>query len=311
MAEREPNFLSDPADITAQELRTTYAHLQEGVLGANDLKVTVGAGRSVDVAAGSVLVQGDDITAAGQEQGLYLCANDATVNSEAFTDGGIDPPDANPRVDQIVAQLLDTDYDSSGERAWRLKVVKGSAASGAQITNPAGANYRAGAAALPGSACRLADVLVATDGSLTVVDRRPWARGAYLQRRIGTDGQILHSTDVTSYQDVSPEFSAMLEFSGAPVRVRITGRHATSSAGGNRQILNITWNGALQGKCFIPSNGLAGGELFSAEWTFVPTPGYHVFGFKHASSVSGSASRIEGITELVIEEIVRPNTSNG
>lgn len=142
--------------------------IREGTVGLGSLAVSQkgsGANMSVDVAAGSGWVQGDDTA----RQGLYHVVNDAVVNVPVGAAHA-----TLPRLDQVVARV----YDSSvvgGTDAATLEVVAGVATAGATLVN------RNGAAALPNGAIRLADVLVAAaDTSITnseIRDRRPKTRG--------------------------------------------------------------------------------------------------------------------------------------
>jgi hypothetical protein len=128
----------------------------------------LGANMSVDIAANvaAVVVQGDY-----PAQSRYVVAPHSTVINEAI--GAADP--TNPRVDQIILEVLDNVYDGSGLSKARTRVLPGTPTSGATLAN------RTGATALPLSAMRLADVLVPAASSSVVTaniaDRRPKTRG--------------------------------------------------------------------------------------------------------------------------------------
>lgn len=137
------------------------ALLAEGVLGAGDLAVTqrgAGANLSVDVAAGSAAIVGDDQA----NQGTYLVKNTAVVNLVIGA-----PPGANSRIDLIVAQVRDANV-TGVNNDWTLSVIAGVAA-GAPV-----------APAVPNTAIALAQVLVATGtAAITnamITDRRSLAR---------------------------------------------------------------------------------------------------------------------------------------
>ena len=92
-----------------------------GVIGEDDLAVTEKSGTadmSVDVAGGSVLVEGTE----GTYQGLYLCENRGTTN---LVISSSDP--TNDRYDLVVAQVEDSDYSGATD-AWKLAIVTGTPA---------------------------------------------------------------------------------------------------------------------------------------------------------------------------------------
>jgi microcystin-dependent protein len=145
--------------------------MNEGVFAVGDLKVTqraAGPGMAVDVAAGDVLVEGDFVT----RQGLYHQPVEA-----ALTGGTeITIPAAHgtlARLDQVILEIKDTQFDGSGLNRGQVRLLQGSASAGANRSN------RLGAAALPSSAILLADVEVAPlAGSIAnanIADKRPLA----------------------------------------------------------------------------------------------------------------------------------------
>jgi hypothetical protein len=117
---------------------------------------------SVDIAASTgdgALVQGDSVTA----QGLYTVPPHTAVINEAITAAHA----TLPRLDQIVLEALDDTHAGGGLNKARIRVINGTATAGATLDN------RTGAAALPSSCLRLADVLVgAADTSITTAEIR-------------------------------------------------------------------------------------------------------------------------------------------
>lgn len=183
--------------------------LQEGAVESGAYKVTerdAGANMSVDVAAaaGHLTVQGDVVS----HQGLYLVRPHATTaNLDIPT---ADPSD--PRIDQVVVEVDDDEHDASGLSEARLYVLEGAPTTGATLDN------RSGAAALPDTCIRLADVLVGAGAtsieSLDIRDRRPWARGLFTFVESNSDYQ----TTNTSYQDITPvSFDRRVEATGRPI----------------------------------------------------------------------------------------------
>lgn len=309
MTEQEPLF-EHVLEISGQELRAAFDGLQEGVLGAGDLKVTPGAsGVNVDVAGGKGFVQGDTIA----DQRLYHIWNDATKNSAAFEAGDITAPDAtNPRLDQIIARLWDHEADASGQRKWRLEVLAGTATSGATLDN------RNGAAALPDSAMRLADVLVPSGATGLVAadirDRRPWARGAHFHY-VATNNITYTISNTSAAQIDSGLLNRRIECSGKPLRVRFQAT-AQQDATGDRQLL---FNPRIDGVVPVEhrtmqfrgsANKVA---ALNNEWVFLPAAGSHLIAI-YASVNAGSVSVFSGQfslgLELVIAEDLRVSAEN-
>lgn len=173
----DPPEMLDTKTYPFQRVRYMLEHLvpQEGVWGAGDLKVSqrgAGANMSVDVAAGAAFVKGDT----GTRQGIYHLVNDGVVNLAVPAAHG-----SLPRVDQVIARIFDSSV-SGGSDTPTLSILQGTATASAQCADPTAASYRAGAAALPSDAIRLADIHVpATDTTITdnqIANRRQMARGA-------------------------------------------------------------------------------------------------------------------------------------
>lgn len=276
--------------------------LQEGVYDAGDFDVTqrgAGANMSVDVAAGGAWVQGDDTA----RQGFYHLVNDATVNVAVSAAHA-----TLPRVDQVVARVYDSSV-AGGSDTPAVEVIAGTATSGAQCTDPAAANYRTGAAALPNGCVRLADVqvdaAVASIVNAKIYDRRPWARGfrSFTRYTAGSD----YTNATTSLTAAGP--STKCELSGGPCRVRAQGR--MNSPAGILQLV-IFRNGAQQN---IPFRLPASQDIeFSAQFEFAFAAGASVIDLRAAlvsASGTGTIYRSGGYAiEWSIEEPVRQNQEN-
>lgn len=122
MAElQDPSYLQGGSH-TAQGDRLVIKSLvaAEGVVGADDLLVSEKSGTpdmSVDVAAGSVFIEGTQASF----QGMYHGTNDAAVNL------AIAAADAtNPRIDLVIARVYDAFYSGATDD-WALEVVTGTA----------------------------------------------------------------------------------------------------------------------------------------------------------------------------------------
>ncbi|HWK28088.1 MAG TPA: hypothetical protein VNS09_16100 [Solirubrobacter sp.] len=319
--------------------RLATASLQEGVMGASSFEVvqrSAGATLSVDVKANvadaasgvAALVQGDAV--AGQS--LYPVAPHSSVINEAIASNS----SGNPRIDQVVLEVLDDVHDASGSNIARVRVIAGTASSGATLNN------RTGAASLPGSCIRLADVLVANGASSItnsqIRDRRTWACGAYC--RIIRNANGAGSSDANAsyaltsatiaYLD-SVNLAPRIECSGAPVRVRLIGTVAATAittrtalvsfspqmdGSGVSGMASIGSNPASNDssqRITIVSDGLA---LPCFEWTFTPASGSHVIAPAYAKHDVSGATNAEIFANAArplvweIEEIVRQNTAN-
>lgn len=138
-----------------------------GVIDVGDLLVGSGTGMNSSVAAGRGIVRNSFASVQG---GLYLIRNDAAASYQHNT---ADP--TNPRIDQIIAKVYDSETGGDSSDAANAVLIPGVATPGATLDNLSGAasltsynNY-----------FRLADVLIpngaASSASFTYRDRRPIA----------------------------------------------------------------------------------------------------------------------------------------
>lgn len=305
MAMATPEFLQTKT-YAAMRLRQVFLDLpvQEGVVSSGDLKVAQraagGANLSVDIAAGSAFVQGDTTS----RQGLYHAYNDGLVNLAIGNNTS-----GNPRLDQIVCRVYDSQDGLSGADQATLEVIPGSATAGATLDN------RSGAAALPFSAMRVADVLVASGASSIVNsnirDRRPWARGARGYIEDSTSGSIALSATVYTLAGILNN-SIRLETSGHPVRVRL-GYTSSSSAA----VVHITYVGLFLDGQVDPTNvvrwalnhqNVAAATATSPvyEWVLPSlAAGSHIFypGFKVSTGSTSIDRNAIGPVWMSVEEI--------
>lgn len=285
--------------------------MQEGVVGANDLKVVqrgAGANQSVDVGTGFAWVQLDT----GTRNGMGHVTNDATANVVVTASNA-----TNPRVDQIVLRWNDSSIPTGSGNVPTLEVVTGTPTAAAQIITNGGAGYRAGAAALPNDCLRLADILVpATSTSVTtanIVDRRPWARGFYNRLTLTTG--TLTATAGAGMALVSATLTPRLECTGNPVRLRLRGVLQNVAAGSIN--FNVFVDGAAADSMTVPMQiNSAGAVLFGPgpglDWDFIPAAGSHLIGWAwQAVTANATLAASAGAPLLVsFEEIVKPNASN-
>lgn len=146
-----------PAEDVRRFIATLFGD-QEGIFLSTDLAVTEKSGTpnmSVDVAGGRCVIKGDSAT----YQGSYFMENRGVANVAITT---ADP--TNPRIDRVIAEVLDAAY-SGVTNAWQIRVVAGT---------PAGSPS---APALPNNAISLATVSVPAADTIInnaqITDTRP------------------------------------------------------------------------------------------------------------------------------------------
>lgn len=310
-----------PLGYDAIDLRRAQSPgLQEGAYAAGSHKVTQrsgGANLSVDVAADThelgvgALVQGDTVSG----QGLYpIPPHTAAINEAIAT-----ADSTNPRIDQVILEVLDDTHDASANNKSRVRVLTGTATSGATLDN------RTGATALPDSAVRLADVLVAaSDTAISdseIRDRRTWARGAY--RRIErTSAPLVGSNTADEYRTTSTStvtidatnLKPRIECSGVPLRVKLIGTVGYTDATAAEVAFALLVDGAESGRFSQHSGSLGSAFRVPAlEWELVPAAGSHII--EPAWTTTAGTVRFLASADkharLTIEETVRQNTSNG
>lgn len=304
-------------DYTFQQLRDMVEKLaggaQEGVYGAGDYLVgqrAAGANLSVDVAAGSAFVKMDT----GTRNGFYYQVNDGVVNVPVGAAHA-----TLPRIDQVYLQINDSNVVGGTDVA-TLGVLAGTATSGAQASDPAAANYRAGATALGNDRIRLADITVpaaaASIVAANITDRRPWARGAYrrITRRSNAAAGQGYVASTTNADIDATNLKPAVEFSGAPVRVHLLGGCIGSVAGQTMNYDLFMDGAALDGSVKHPHTFAAAlyqhSPLLLAEFT--PPAGRHVIAPRHQASTGAPTTLAQADIPLtlVIEELVRQNSGN-
>lgn len=304
---------ADAIPTSGQDLRTGYEGLQEGVIGADDLKCVPGAGLSIDVPAGVTYIQGDAIP----DQGLYRARNDGVVNTAAFELGGIPAADpTNPRLDQIIARAYDHAADASGLRKWRFEVAAGTPTAGATLDN------RLGAAALAASAMRVLDFLTPAGFAGPYVagthfrDRRSWAQGALrrIERTSNAAGTDDYTTTSTSYVAIDgTNLSPRIECSGRPLRVKLSTSflHTVAAA---RLVTDLFVDGVAQGQerwHQVRDANRAMPVVFDE--TIIPTPGSHVIAVHWRNVEAGTLTvytRPALKLTMLVQELDRASADN-
>jgi len=296
--------ISNP--VTYQRMRQLLLEqgggIQEGVVGANDLKVVqrgAGANQSVDVGTGADWVQIDT----GTRNGLGHVYNDATANVVVTASNG-----TNPRIDQIILRWNDTSIPTGSGNVPTLEVLTGTATSGATLDN------RTGAAALPNDCLRLADILVpAASSSVTTAnirDRRPWARGAtrILTRTAGDIGPTAYAANTElSTADMRPR----VECSGALIRLSWS---ITINPGvGVGRLMPMMDSALVIGAAsshFTATSNVE--QTYHFSYTFAPAAGSHLFSLAIRTGASSATVRATADQpwQMMVEELIRPNADN-
>lgn len=217
-----------------------------------DLLVTTsGSGLGLSIATGRALVQGDASIASHltSAQGQYMTytnvAQSVTISTADAT---------NPRIDQIVMRVYDSDVDGSGQIKWAIEKVTGTPTAGATLAN------LNGAAALPSTAMRLAYVLV------PAAFTGPFVNATHLldQRNLALPRQacVMTATGLTPTAGAATTFAIntvgvdnnrMADTTNNRINIRVSGMYALhgyaktlngGTAGANR-VLQIYKNAAM------------------------------------------------------------------
>jgi hypothetical protein len=249
----------------------TSASVQAGVShfsGTTEFRVTGVGTQTLTVAPGIAYVP----NTFQANQGMYQVYNDANATVTVTTGHA-----TLPRIDQVILRVNDTAF-GSGSNSATVSVLAGTATSGAQLSTIGGANYRAGAAALPASSIRLADVFVAaTDTTINqadIVDRRQSANGAVVIASPAAATQVTLTTTAALALTLGT-----VELSGAPVELCFfaNGRTDTQS-----NIFHVDWrhlSGTTQisgSAAHIATPGMPGfGHNIQNTFHYTPTAGRH------------------------------------
>lgn len=270
-----------------------------------------GVNLSVDIAANisdaqgsgiAAVVMGDSVTA----QGLYAVPPHSVAINEAVAAAHA----TLPRVDRVVLEIQDNTHDASGQNRFQVRVISGTATSGATLDN------LTGVAAVPSNCLLLADVHVpATDTTIAnsqIRDRRKWARGAYMYFEGDNSGD---ATDTTGNYVVGGGVTAKrLELSGAPLEVRFTGQLANSSAGSS-SAATVIYDATNLGETRVTSPAANETDNFCFQDVSTPAAGSHTFamGFSTVTATTTTATlrNSNGIVpRLIVREIVGQSTAN-
>lgn len=223
------------------EQNLTYSALQfraladslfaaQGVLGdvMQARQRAAGANMSVDVAAGSCVITGTDVS----EQGKYLCRSSAVTNVAIATAPGA----GNSRIDAIYARVRDSSAIGGAFDDWIIAAVTGTPASTGTETAPA----------IPASSLLLCYVHV----------------GPAVSSIVNANCQDARIVSQTAIGAIKPELSSVqfgsLPPAGTPIR-RISGTvHGACSVSLGASFLptvNLTSLGLAYGYTAIVSNG--------------------------------------------------------
>lgn len=205
-----PSFMQNVATESAAEARNLITALvpSPGIVGTSDMAVSQHStgNMSVDVAGGAAFILGSQAT----QQGTYHAYSDSTVTN--LTISAADP--TNPRIDRVVAEVLDAFY-SGGSNQWQHAVVTGTPTPGATLSNLNGVG------AAPANSITLAYVLVPANASSILTADIGDARAKAVP--LGDGGEVAY-VEVTSSQG------------SITTQTNITGLSATFTAVGGRKL---------------------------------------------------------------------------
>jgi hypothetical protein len=212
----------------------------------------------------------------------------------------------------VILEGKDDTHDVGGLNLSRVRVVSGTATSGATLDN------RTGAAALPSSAMLLADVLVpATDTTISnsqIRDRRKWARGAYVRITRTSGSMAVTSTTLTPID--STNLAPRIECSGVPLRLTLRAQLSHQTAG-QRIFLAPSVDLVVpeSGTDVIEWRELGGvseGSWQNFEYEWVPTAGSHILQWlwRTPAGTGNMMSAVGAPCILTVEELVRQNAKN-
>jgi hypothetical protein len=296
-----------PVPFRQLRMKDAEGALQEGVVGATDLKVVqraAGADQSVDFSIGAAWIRIDS----GTRNGLVHVYNDAVANVAATAANG-----TNPRVDIAVVRYNDSSIPAgTGGNTPTPEILQGAATAGAQVITPGAAGYRAGAPALPNDCMLVADILrpTATNPITTanIVDRRPWARGAFI---LGVKPGAVAIPITTAAELDTAVWKVRIEASGVPLRLALSPAQLTLVSA-NSVTLTFWQDGSpITTATQQITNNTTATNVWNAAWSVVVVPpaGSHLYSVAAVYTGGASAPTIAQGT-FVVEEIVRQNATN-
>jgi hypothetical protein len=293
---------------------------QEGAMDTHCFEVVqrgAGATQSVDITANvadalgsgvAAYVQGDAVSF----QSLFPVAPHSSVINESVAAAHA----SLPRIDSVILEIKDNAYDASGSNLAQVRVLTGTATSGATLDN------RTGAPALPSSALLLADLGIAPASSsvtnANIRDRRKWALGA--QCKIVRSQNASAGNDYTvgaSYALVdSVNMYPRIECSGVPIRVCLAGVVSAAVATASTFLFEPWIDGtppdSMSTSGLLMATNIAGAHKLYFEWIFTPSAGSHRIGPAVASGgITYTLLARSGFPILwTVEELQRQTTAN-
>lgn len=287
--------------------------IQAGVVEVNDYKVNAGAGLQVEVEKGNAWVMQ---TGATQESsnaffdGLYQVSSSTKINPS----NSVVVSSVNPQIAQIILRVYDiNELKISGSSYAKVEWLNGTPTIGATLEN------RSGAAALPQSSLRLADVLVpknaASSAAYEIRDRRLWANGGYAFQTVSPGNLTLSEKGAWKVID-SAAWQMRMECGGGAIRLSFTGASAQIYGSG------VVWgnffiDGAPQEFATVIQNSGASEIVegsFAFETTKVVTAGTHLF--SPGWQQTGTKALLLGntgywINTFQIQEVISQESNNG
>lgn len=299
--------------VTAREIEDDFVwgngpslHLQQGVIGSGDLKVTPGSGLQLNWAPGTAVIgdPGGIVSGATHLIPVFLSPG-STVTIAANSSG-------NPRIDRVVATL--TGY---GVGAATVSVLQGTPTPGATLDN------LSGAAAIPAGSLQLASILMpnAFAGPFVqnthIRDRRGWARGLHVIFPFESGAAHTTNTGVTAVINSAMKQRAEIQSGIVEARFSIGNVSASAAnmqAGWDLYVDGVPYGSSYRHITLIPTAGSAMGVEMS--W-MVTGLGFGTHTFDVQWHVAGGVGTITlqrvspFIPTWTLREHVLQNGSNG
>jgi hypothetical protein len=288
--------------------------IQAGAVGGLAGEVTAGSGLQVFIYPGIFWVKqnnGKSFSLPGEENILYNVPIETALNPY----NSVEVSSANPQIAQIILRVYDVEeLGISGSSYGRLEWLNGIPNSNATKAKMQEGIFE-GAASLPESSLRLSSILIpknATSSSeFYIMDRRPWAKGAFA---IATRSVLTtKETSSTSYSSIDSNIRRRIECSGNPIELTCYGNYSCAETTGTPNFCFFQ-DGIRSGSEWFPAPRVVSSQFYMSQ-IIVPKVGTHLFEPAFAAGVGSGAVKISYSSTnpltFVIEEKMWGSSING
>lgn len=307
-----PSQYDQRLGYSAQQDRLYVASiLQQGVIGAGDLKASAATGFASQVASGTIVVPNTFTSSNGG--GSYVATNVGAVSKAHAV-----PDPSSPRLDTLFVKVYDS-YDGGDASDIADFVIVPGAVQGGNPSATALLASRAGVGAVPTNAQLVADCYVpggaASAASFIYRDRRPFARGFHSRIKYTLGNITLGSINGTQLDGTNLAIRA--ECTNVPVKLTLSG-NAFTGVPGSQIIFGFlqdggnfdSFNGSGYWTQGLAANGAWG---FTLSYEYLPGAGSHLF--QPTGCYSGTGGIVAGIAStpllFIVEERVTQVGNNG